>query len=330
MSEKISINHGSGGRQMHEFIETCIVTKLGNGILERMDDSAILQNESEQQLAMTTDSYVVSPIFFEGGDIGRLCVCGTVNDLATSGAIAKYLSLAFILEEGISLKTLEIIIDSIAHAAKQAGIKVVTGDTKVVQKGRGDQIYINTCGIGFIPKDVNISTYNAKPDDAVIITGSIGNHEVAMIKSRKMVDFDFSIESDVTPLNIFVEKLLKKSPHGINVVKDPTRGGIASALKEISEHSQCHIHIEEEKIPMDQNVSAICELLGFDPLYMANEGKYIIICNQQRVEDVLDIFEEAKVIGIVKDGKADVTLETNLGGVRRIGMLEVTQLPRIC
>lgn len=331
MSGNININHGSGGRQMHSFIKKCIIDKLQNGILERLDDSAVLENLKTSRLAMTTDSYVVSPIFFEGGDIGRLCIAGTVNDLTTSGAKPYALSLAFILEEGISYETIERIVDSIAVAAKEANVKIVTGDTKVVEKGKGDQIYINTCGIGFIEDDVNISTYNAKKGDSVIISGPIGNHEVAMMKARKMIDFEIDIKSDAAPLNNQIQNILTKSKE-IHVVKDPTRGGLASALHEITEHSNCEIKLIESNIPIDKQVNAVCQLIGFDPLFMANEGKFVIVCSKAAESIVLKEFgPAAKVIGTVTgEGKASLILETESGGMRRLGMLETTQLPRIC
>ncbi len=326
---KITLNHGSGGTQMHQLIKERVIDRLSNGILERMDDSAILENQNNKKISMTTDSYVVSPLFFDGGDIGRLCICGTVNDLTTSGAKPYALSLAFILEEGTDISLIEKVVDSIVETANEAGVNIVTGDTKVVEKGKGDGLYINTCGIGFIDNETNISTYNAKNGNKVLITGPIGNHEVAMMKARKMIDFDVDVKSDAAPLNKPIEKLLNISPQGINVIKDPTRGGLASALKEISEHSNCTIEIDEELLPIDKNVQAVCDLIGFDPLYLANEGKFVIVCDDNRTQDIINCFPEAKIIGEVKPGE-DLLLKTSSGGVRRVGMLETMQLPRIC
>ncbi|MBL6989459.1 MAG: hydrogenase expression/formation protein HypE [Bacteriovoracaceae bacterium] len=331
LDKSININHGSGGRLMHEFINKHIAQKLQNGILEKFDDSAILKNAAGKRIAMSTDSYVVSPLFFPGGDIGSMCVSGTVNDVTTSGAVPYTMSLSFILEEGVDLEVIDKIIDSIAKVAKEADIKIVTGDTKVVEAGKGDQIYINTCAIGFIDDDVNISTYNATVGDSVIVTGPIGNHEVAMLKAKQMIDFEIDTVSDVAPLNKLIENVLSKTKK-INVIKDPTRGGLASALIEICDHSNCEIVIKEKDIPVDKDVAAVCELIGYDPLYLANEGKFIIICNADVTDTVLQsLGPNAKLIGTVtsKDNP-QLTMETLSHGRRRIGMLETSQLPRIC
>ena len=330
-SNNVTMNYGSGGREMHQFINSYIIKRLKNGILERLDDSAVLENHPGSRIAMTTDSYVVSPLFFDGGDIGRLCICGTVNDLITSGAKPYAISMAFILEEGVSLDVITKIVDSIADTAKEAGVMIVTGDTKVVEKGKGDLIYINTCGIGFIENDVNISTHNALPGDSVIITGPVGNHEVAMMKARGMIDFEVKVKSDATPLNKKVEALLKKTK-GIHTIKDPTRGGLASALNEICENSKVDIRLTEDNIPVDHEVSAVCNLVGFDPLYLANEGKLIIICDHRDEANVLDVFgSSARIIGDVSKGDKNIlTILTKSGGIRRLGMLETIQLPRIC
>jgi hydrogenase expression/formation protein HypE len=329
--KNITMNLGSGGREMHEFINSYIVERLRNAVLERLDDSAVMENMPSSRIAMTTDSYVVSPIFFEGGDVGRLCICGTVNDLATSGAIPYAITLSFILEEGTPLDVIKKVIDSIATTAKEAGVNIVTGDTKVVEKGKGDLIYINTSGIGFIDDGINISTHNAKPGDSVIITGPIGNHEVAMMKARGMINFDIDVKSDAMPLNKKVEELLKATKN-IHTVKDPTRGGLASALNEICEHSRCSIKLIEENIPVDAGVVSACNLLGFDPLYLANEGKFIVICPKTEEKTVLKIFgDTARVIGeVISDGKKTLSIITKSGGIRRLGMLETMQLPRIC
>lgn len=329
--ESITLTHGSGGRQMHDLIRNELMAKLGNGILERMDDSAVLVNESAGRLAMTTDSYVVSPLFFKGGDIGRLCICGTVNDLATSGAVPAYLSLAFILEEGFPLENLSKIIDSIARTAKEANVKIVTGDTKVVEKGKGDGIYINTCGVGFIPEGVDLSTYNGEPGDLIVVTGPIGNHETALMLERGMLNFHTEISSDAAPLNRKIEELLKNT-NAIKTVKDPTRGGLASALTEIADNSKCTIVLDESSLPVDKEVRAVCELTGLDPIYLANEGKYVIVLKEEAVEFLNKVFPEASIIGKISEQaeKGKVLMETLSGGMRRIAMLERTQLPRIC
>jgi len=331
MNNKISLNLGSGGREMHKFISEYIVKKLGNSVLNRLDDAAVLENRSDLKIAITTDSYVVSPIFFSGGDIGKLCVCGTVNDLATSGAKPYALTLAFILEEGTSLDDIKIVIDSIARTAKEAGVKIVTGDTKVVEKSKGDGIYINTCGIGFIKKGINISTHNAKTGDIVMVTGSIGNHEVAMLKAREMINFDIDVKSDVAPLNKKVESLLALT-NKIHVIKDPTRGGLASALYEICGNSKCEIRLFEKDIPVEKQVLSVCELIGYDPLYLANEGCYIIICPKEAERHIKKVFgAKAKIIGrVLSNNRQELAVETKAGGMRKMGMLETMQLPRIC
>ena len=326
----IDMNLGSGGSKMHSFIKDQIISKLKNGILERLDDSAVLKNQKNSRLAMTTDSYVVSPLFFAGGDIGRLAVSGTINDLSTSGARPYAMSLSFILEEGVDKESIEKIIDSIAQAADEAHVKIVTGDTKVVERGKGDKIYINTCGIGFIDDDIHISTYNAQEDDAVFITGTIGDHEITLVKERKMVDFDLDIESDAAPLSVPLQNLLE-STNKINVVKDPTRGGVASALIEICEHSNVSIKLEEELLPIKDQVRSVCELVGFDPLYLANEGKFIIVAPANKAQHIRQAFPESEMIGkVIKEERPRLLLETSLGGLRRVGMMETTQLPRIC
>jgi len=280
---------------------------------------------------MTTDSYVVSPLIFPGGDIGRLCVCGTVNDLTTSGAKPYALTLAFIIEEGMDLAVLDTIIDSINKTAKEAQIQIVTGDTKVVEKGKGDGLFINTSGIGFIDDHVDISTYNTQDHDDILVTGPIGNHEIAMMKARNLIEFDLTVESDVRPLNIPIENLLKQKVL-LHSIKDPTRGGLASALYEIVEHSKVEITLIEKDIPIDNVVQSVCSLVGFDPLYLANEGKFIITCPKKSSQDVIKAFNgTAQIIGRAKKSdQPKLLMETRSGGIRKIGMLETMQLPRIC
>lgn len=331
MTGTITLTHGAGGRQMHDLIKNLILSELGNPLLEKMDDSAVLPCGGSSRMAMTTDSYVVSPLFFSGGDIGRLAVCGTVNDLATSGAVPAYLSLAFILEEGFPLTELSGIIRSIKETAAEAEVQIVTGDIKVVEKGKGDGIYINTCGVGFISPHLNISSANALPGDLVAVTGPVGNHEAALLLERGILNFDASLESDAAPLNKPLKQLLE-SAEGIHTVKDPTRGGLASALVEIASNSSCLLEIDEESIPVDSNVRAVCELAGLDPLYLANEGKYIIVMTPGTENYLFRSFPRSAIIGKVKDRceKGKVLMNTAAGGVRRITMLETAQLPRIC
>jgi hydrogenase expression/formation protein HypE len=332
VENRISLYHGSGGKVMHTFLQEKIMKKLGNGILEKMDDAAVLNVEQNfKKFALTTDSYVVSPLFFNGGDIGKLAICGTVNDLATSGAKPSYLTMSFILEEGFEYEKLDKIIDSISKTAKEAGVKIVTGDTKVVEKGKGDGIYINTAGVGFIPDGVDISTYNAQPGDSVIINGPIGNHEITLFLERENLNFETEIKTDAAPLNKLVEKILAKTKN-IHVIKDPTRGGLASAMVEICEHSNCSITLFEDKIPVDPQVNGVCKLVGFDPVYLANEGKFIFICPEKDEDIVLsEIGESARVIGKVgKKDKPELLYETIAGGLRKLTMMETIQLPRIC
>jgi hydrogenase expression/formation protein HypE len=326
----ITLSIGSGGKDMHSFINEYIVKKLGNSSLNRMDDASVIM-PTGKRIAFTTDSYVVSPIFFDGGDIGRLCVCGTVNDLTTAGAKPVALSLAFILEDGVPIDDICKIVDSIATTCKEADVKVITGDTKVVEKGKGDKIYINTSGVGFIDEGVNISSHNAVVGDQIIVTGPIGNHEATMMKARGLINFDTKINSDVAPLNLKIEGLLKTTKD-IHVIKDPTRGGLASALFEIAQNSNCEIRIFEEKLPVDGNVKAVCDILGLDPLYLANEGKFVIICPENSTGSVLRTFgPKAKIIGaVMSSGKQKLNIETLSGGIRRLSMLDSVQLPRIC
>ena len=331
MDKKININVGSGGKQMQQFINEIILKKLGNNILNILDDSAVLDLNGSKKIAFTTDSYVVNPIFFEGGDIGRLCVCGTVNDLATSGAKAKYISLSLIIEEGFSLFDLEKIIDSLAATANEAGVLIVTGDTKVVEKNKCDGLYINTTGVGTIDDGITLSTHNACDGDVIMVTGNLGDHEVALISSRKLVDFNINIKSDLAPLNKKVEELLSLTKL-VHCIKDPTRGGLAGVLNEIATNSSCEINVFEEKIPFSEGVKAVCSLIGFDPLYLASEGRYVIVCDQQAEPLVKKVFGDmACSIGRVRhSNKGAVTLETSFGGLRKLNILDGLQLPRIC
>ncbi len=326
----ITMNHGAGGRVMHDFIQKSVVGHLGNDLLTRMDDAAVLDLPAGSRLALTTDSYVVHPLFFPGGDIGRLAVCGTVNDLSTAGADPLYLTLAFILEEGFPLADLDRILASIAATAREAGVRIVTGDTKVVERGKGDGIFINTAGVGAIPAGVDLSTHNARPGDVILVSGPMGNHEVALFAVREKLPFSTSIESDATPLNHLVQRLLATTPE-IRAIKDPTRGGVASALWEICEHSGVAVTVDEESLPVDKEVRGVCELVGFDPLYLANEGKLVVVCGPEAEGPLLEVMGPgAARIATVYRGPAALTMETAIGGRRRLSMLESVQLPRIC
>lgn len=320
---------------MHELIENYFLKAFKNEYLDSLDDAASLLLESSR-LAFTTDTYVVNPIFFKGGNIGRLAVCGTVNDLSMKGAVPKYLSCAFLIEEGFSLKELEEIINSMVEAAKEAEVVIVTGDTKVVERGSADKIFINTAGVGVIPEGVNISGGNAKPGDVVIVSGTIGDHGIAVLSEREGIAFESNIESDVAPLNKLVQEILKVTKN-IHVLRDPTRGGLSSTLNEIATHSNVGIVISEEKIPIKEEVLGACEMLGFDPLHVANEGKLIAILPKKEAEKVLQAMrnnpygKEAAIIGEVKEEpKGKVLVKTLIGTNRILDMLVGEQLPRIC
>jgi hydrogenase expression/formation protein HypE len=333
MEDKILLAHGSGGKLMHDLIES-FMPPLANPILQKMDDSAVF--EAAGRLAFTTDSYTVNPIFFPGGDIGRLAVCGTVNDLSMSGARPLYLSLAFIIEEGFLIADLKKIIASIAEAASEAGVQIVTGDTKVVNKGSADKIFINTAGIGVIPEGVAISAANARPGDKIIISGNIGDHGIAVLSRREGLKFDTPVPSDCAPLNKLVADMLGASKN-IRCMRDPTRGGIATTLNDFAAQSNVGIDIVEEKIPIDKAVLGACELLGLDPLYIANEGKLVAVVDAEDADAVLGKMKQNKygknaaVIGEVVAGHPGrVAMKTALGASRIVDMPVGELLPRIC
>ena len=335
VSDKILLAHGSGGRLSHELIETVFKTRFSNALLNQGDDAAECKLQTaNRKIAFTTDSYVVKPLFFPGGDIGRLAVCGTVNDLAMKGAKALYLSAGFIIEEGFSLETLEKVADSMAAAAKEAGVFIVTGDTKVVDKGACDGLFINTSGVGVIPQGIEISGSLAVPGDVVIISGTIGDHGAAVINARNNFGLSGNLLSDAAPLGNLVSAILKTGR--VNVLRDPTRGGLATTLNEIALQSKVTINIEEDKIPVKPEVKGACEMLGLDPLYVANEGKLIAIVPREDSEKILkamrqdQLGKDAAIIGKVEAGKPQVLLTTFLGSKRPLMMLEGESLPRIC
>jgi hydrogenase expression/formation protein HypE len=334
MSDKVLLAHGSGGRLSHELIEKHLMPFLANPILDKLDDSATLGLNG--RIAFTTDSYVIKPVFFPGGDIGRLAVCGTINDLATSGAAAKYLSLALIIEEGFPIADLERIMSSISETAKEAGVLVVTGDTKVVDHGSADGIFINTSGIGVIPEGIDISGSKAVEGDKIIITGTIGDHGIAVMAQREGLKFSVPVESDCAPLNGLVADILNVSS-GIHCFRDPTRGGLATTLNELAGQSNVGILIEEDKIPVKDGVRGMCEILGFDPLYVANEGKMVVITAPEDADRIVATLNENKygrdavVIGeVTSQHKGRVVLKTRLGASRIVDMLTGDLLPRIC
>jgi hydrogenase expression/formation protein HypE len=331
--EKILLAHGSGGKLMHDLIES-FLPELANPILNRLDDSAVF--EVRGRLAFTTDSYTVNPLFFPGGDIGRLAVCGTVNDLAMSGARPLYLSLALIIEEGLPVVELKRVIASIKKAADEAGVKIVTGDTKVVNQGSADRLFINTAGVGTVPEGVDISAANARPGDKIIVSGNIGDHGIAVLSQREGLKFHTPVPSDCAPLNGLVAEMGAVSKN-IHSLRDPTRGGLATTLNDFAGQSKIGIRIEEDRIPVDKAVRAACELLGLDPLYIANEGKLAAAVAPEDADSVLAAMRrnkygsQATIIGeVVKEHPGRVVMRTSLGASRIIDMPVGELLPRIC
>jgi len=331
--KKILLAHGSGGRLTHELIKD-FVKRFQNPILAKLDDSAVLKVEG--RLAFTTDSYVVDPIYFPGGDIGKLAVNGTINDLSMVGARPLYLSASAIIEEGFPIGDLERIVDSMERAARLAKVEIVAGDTKVVEKGGVDKIFINTSGIGVVESGVDISSGNGRVGDRIILSGTIGDHGIAILSARERFDFQTEVKSDSQPLNGIVLEILKVSKK-IHVLRDPTRGGLATALNEIAQQSGVGIEIEEEKIPVKEGVRGVCEMLGFDPLYIANEGKLVAFVPEKDSMKVLNAMRKnrcgknAQIIGsVVKGHKGKVVVRTGVGGERILDMLSGEQLPRIC
>lgn len=333
-NKKILLAHGSGGRMSQDLIGKSIVQRLSNPVLDKMDDAGVF--ELNGRAAFTTDSYVVSPIFFAGGDIGKLAVCGTVNDLSMAGATPLYITLGLIIEEGLPVDTLEKVVQSICQAAEEAGVKVAAGDTKVVNQGSADKIFINTSGIGVVPEGIDISGANAQPGDKIILSGSIGDHGMAIMSDREGLNFKIPIASDCAPLNGLVADMLAVSKD-IRSLRDPTRGGLATTLNELAAQSGTGIEIEEEKIPVNETVRAACEVLGFDPLYVANEGKLVAIVPAEDTEKVLAAMKNNKygagsvIIGQVSTKHPGrVTMRTPLGAHRIVDMLSGELLPRIC
>jgi len=334
LADKILLAHGSGGKLAHDLVEKSFVKTLTNPFLDKLDDSAVF--DLSGRLAFTTDSYVVSPVFFPGGDIGKLAVCGTVNDLAMSGAKPLYLSLAFIIEEGLALAELEKIVSSVQKTANEAGVKIITGDTKVVPRGSADRLFINTAGVGVIPEGVDISGDRAQPGDKVILSGAIGDHGIAVISQREGLSFSTKLKSDCAPLGGLVAEMIAASPN-INCLRDPTRGGLATTLNELAKQSKVSIRIEEKTIPVREEVMGACEMLGFDPLYVANEGKLVAIVPPQDADKILKAMKknkyakEAVIIGEVAAKPAGrVVMKTVLGAHRIVDMLVGDLLPRIC
>ena len=333
--DKILLSHGSGGKLSFNLIKKLFLSNFNNPYLERLDDGAVLNIEG-LKLAYTTDSYTVDPLFFKGGNIGELAVYGTVNDLAMCGATPRYLSCSFIIEEGFSLSLLEKIVLSMREASAVARVDIVTGDTKVVNRGAADKIFINTSGVGIVKEGVNISGSNAKVGDVVMINGPIGSHGIAVLSEREGLKFETEIKSDTAPLSSLVADMLEVSKD-IHVLRDPTRGGLSTTLNEIALSSKVDIEISEGDIPIQEEVRAACEILGYDPLYLANEGKLVAFIPLEIAPDMLKKMKEnkygkeSKIIGrVVKKSEGKVYLNTTIGGKRLVDMLTGEQLPRIC
>ena len=334
MKDKILLTHGSGGRLAHQLVAESFIKAFNNPLLVKLDDAAVF--DLAGKLAFTTDSYVVSPIFFPGGDIGKLAVCGTVNDLAMSGAKPLYLSLSFIIEEGLSQSDLNRVVASIQKSAREAEVEIVTGDTKVVNHGSADKLFINTAGVGIIPDGVGISCGNARPGDKVILSGTLGDHGIAVLSQREGLSFTTRLESDCTPLAKLVAEMLAVSSN-IHCLRDPTRGGLATTLNELATQSKVGIRIEEDRIPVREEVIGASEMLGLDPLYIANEGKLVAIVSAGDADGILAGMrgnrygKEAAIIGEVNgEHPGRVVMKTSLGTSRIIDMLVGDPLPRIC
>jgi hydrogenase expression/formation protein HypE len=333
--DKILLDHGSGGKMSHRLITDMMLPLFNNPVLSQLDDGAILELGGKR-LAFSTDTFTVDPIFFPGGSIGDLAINGTVNDIAMCGATPQYLSVGLLIEEGFAVADLEKILTGMSQAAARAGVSVVTGDTKVVPKGAADKIFINTSGIGVIPEDVVVGSRYARVGDMIILSGSIAEHGVVILTQREGMDFESEIKSDTAPLHFLVERMLGAS-RDIHVLRDPTRGGVGTALNEIADRSRVGIVIHEDKIPVKKEVLGICELMGFDPLYIANEGKLLAFVDPEHAEKVLAAMQtdpngrEARIIGeVVSDNPGMVCLKTRIGGTRIVDMLTGEQLPRIC
>jgi hydrogenase expression/formation protein HypE len=333
--DKILLDHGSGGKISHRMTQDLLLPAFNNPILSELNDGAIFELQGVR-LGFSTDSYTVDPIFFPGGNIGELAVYGTVNDLAMCGAEPAYLSAALIIEEGFALDQLEAIVAAMSRAAVQAGVQVVTGDTKVVPRGAADKIFINTSGIGVIPPGVSVASHQAKPGDRVLLSGSIADHGVSVLASREGLSFQTGVQSDTAPLNHMVRSMLAAGP-GVHVLRDPTRGGLGTALSEIAEKSAVGVRIREDRIPVKAEVAGLCELLGLDPLYLANEGKLIAFVAPEDADAVLRAMQkdpygrEAVIIGeATAEHPGKVFLDTRIGGTRIVDMLTGEQLPRIC
>jgi len=333
--EQIVMGHGSGGKMSHELIGRIFLPSFDNDVLRAANDAGVVQAAPGARLAISTDSHVVTPLFFPGGDIGRLAVCGTVNDVAVMGAEPRYLTAGFILEEGLPQQTLARVVASMQAAAAEAGVVIVAGDTKVVEKGKADGLYINTSGVGVVPAGVELGGERARPGDVVLLSGPMGDHGIAVLAARGELGFEAAVESDVAPLNRLAAAALQAGD--VRVMRDPTRGGVASTLNEIARQSGVAIVLDEAALPVRPAVAAACEMLGFDPLYIANEGRLLVIVGRDEVDAVLAAMRaapygtETVVVGEVRAEPARrVLLRTALGSLRIVDMLAGELLPRIC
>jgi hydrogenase expression/formation protein HypE len=333
--EFILLGHGSGGRLSAKLMEDVFLPAFHNAALERMDDQAVFDVPAGR-LAMSTDTYVVKPMFFPGGNLGELAVYGTVNDLAVGGATAKYLSAGFVLEEGLPMETLRRLVNAMAQTAHICGVKIVTGDTKVVEKGNGDGVFVNTTGIGFVPEGVSYSAANVRPGDRIVLNGSLGEHGITILTQREDLELGGDLRSDAAPLRELCAAVMKAAP-GLHAMRDLTRGGLSSALNEIARCARVGIEIEERAIPVRDEVRGACELFGLDPLHVANEGKMIAFVPEDEAEAAVvamqahELGRQARIIGVVTERHARlVTLRTTLGTERIVDMLAHDQLPRIC
>ena len=332
-ADTVILGHGSGGTMSHDLLHRLFLPELGRAAPRALDDAAVVTID-HHRYAVTTDSHVVSPLFFPGGDIGRLAICGTVNDLAMIGAKPVALTCGFILEEGLSFEALQRVVKSMREAAQEADVYIAAGDTKVVQKGGADGMFINTSGLGLIPDGVDISGANAKVGDVIIVSGSMGDHGIAVLSAREGLNFETDLRSDVAPLNHLVDAMTEAGQ--LHVLRDPTRGGLATTLVEIANQSGVTIEIQERAVPVRIEVQAACDLLGFDPLYIANEGKLVAFVREQDSGRILSVMrgrrygESAAVIGRVTGARPQVRMQTAVGGTRLLDMLPGELLPRIC
>jgi hydrogenase expression/formation protein HypE len=333
--DKVMLDHGAGGRMSHSLIADIMLPVFDNPVLSKLDDGAILDIDG-MRIAFSTDTFTVDPIFFPGGNIGDLAVNGTVNDIAMCGANPLFLSVGMLIEDGFPMEELKRILRAMGNAADAAGVKIITGDTKVVPKGAADRIFINTSGLGLIPEGVEISCQRAIPGDRIILSGGIAEHGMTVLTRRAGMSFESSIVSDTAPLNHMVARMLSAS-RDIHVLRDPTRGGVGTTLNEIAQSSRVGIVIYEDRIPLKPQVEALCELMGLDPLYIANEGKLVAIVGKDHVKEVLSAMKgdrcgrEAAIIGeVVAEDPGSVLMKTKIGGTRIVDMLTGEPLPRIC